>query len=242
MAKRRRVNSRDIKQIKKIESLLESTKSEKVPNPIDEAVEVKIQTVNPSLKNKPKYLPATGRRIKVEDIGLTDHGLERAIERLNLKRTSHNEVLSYLRNKLVNSIHIGRITSVSGNESEMFAFNNMSIQLSPDFKRIITVLHYNKLSYNPASDKVKCLMHKEFRKLDRAEKARVKQLQLYTYESEVEVSLLKLKIHKSKSMSVKLSSKARIAALETRLEELKAEVEKIKCDKRQVAYALVSVI
>lgn len=181
--------------------------------------------------------------LNVGQIQVSTHAQQRCVERVPLHDTKPKAINRYIKNKLTKADYIGKVVGNDGKESEMFVNNQLCFYLSLDLSTVKTVIKIdNKVPFSPVSDKVKELVHKEFRKLDRSEKAREKQLNLFKCEADVEISTLKLRMYKSKSQSVKFACQGRIVALTNRLIELNNELEQIKTDKRQVAKALVTVI
>jgi hypothetical protein len=182
-------------------------------------------------------------KLNVKEVQISTHAQQRCIERVQLHNTKPKAVNNYIKNKLTKADYIGKVVGSDGKESEMFVSNQLCFYLSIDLSTVKTVIKIdNKVPFSPISNKVKELVHKEFRKLDRTEKAREKQLSLFECEAEVEISTLKLRMYKTKSQSVKFACQGRITALTNRLQELNNELEQIKTDKRQVAKALVTVI
>ena len=182
-------------------------------------------------------------KVKIEDIKLSHHAYENAIERFSLEETERNEVEKYIRNNLLESEYIGSTTCTDGNEGHMFVNGKQCYQLTLDLKTIYTVYTIdNKIPYSPIRSKLKEVMRKEFNKLDRREHAKLKRLELMEYEVASEISDLKLRHYKTKSQSVKLSCQARINALEISLSELREEIQQLKMDKRQVAKTLAPVV
>ncbi|MEI2465180.1 hypothetical protein [Niallia taxi] len=226
---KRRLTNKEMNDLYKIENLLNNPP--KPPKVLEERTP----------KKKEQFLEVNNKKININSIKLSDHAIKRSIERLKLKHTKDAEVTAYIRKQLLQSEYIGKITATDGTESEMFLVGTISIQLEPNLTVVKTILKYDKLPYNPLSDKIKGIIHKEFRKLDRSERAKIKQLELHRYECEAEIAELKLRIYKTKSESVKFASQGRIAALNMRLLECENEIEQIKTDKRQVAYALATV-
>jgi hypothetical protein len=247
--RKRRLNKRELKDLDNIDRLLKEVSHQKVsstpkieaksqPTHKNETVEINPTQVKiESSKPKCKMLKMGRREIPINKITVSSHGYQRIIERCNLKRTRKEEVESYIRKQLLKSQYLGLVTSSDGNEGEMFVNGKYSIHLSPEnVGKVITILEHNKMPHSPVQDKVVSVVGREFRKLDRREKARIKQLELYELEADCEISELRLRMYKTKSESIKLSCEARIKALRTRLEELKNEIESIKSDKRKIAY------
>lgn len=244
MAKmKRRLTKKELNDYYKIEELIQSTKQQdsqknkpELIEKVKEAQQVKKET------SQKQILRYGGREIDVNQIFLTDHGYKRSVERMGLKQIERNKVNKHIRKLLLQSIYIGRITATDGNETDMFVYNKYSIHVSPIDYGVTTILEYDKMKYNPAQKKINSLIWKEFRKLDKKERARIKQLKLHSLEIESEISQLKLRAFKTKSDAVKFSCKGRIAALQLHIQQSKNEIEQIKTDKRQIAYTLATVI
>jgi hypothetical protein len=181
-------------------------------------------------------------QLYMDKIIVTTHAQERAIERFELKNTKPSEVSKYIKKNLVRAEYVGSVTCTDGSESELFVNGLMGFHLTPDFSKVKTIIKIHKVPSSPISDKVKSMIHKEFRKLDRSEKARRKKLELFKREAQVEISHLKLKEYKTKSQPVKFSCKARITALEMRKQELENQLLQTKIDKRQVINTLITVL
>lgn len=181
-------------------------------------------------------------RLDLSKVKISAHATERGIQRLKINDLRPEKVNRYIKKQLENATYIGRIKATDGSESEMFAIGSYGFMLSPDLTTVKTVVINDRLPYNPVHDKVKQLFEKEFRKLNRAEKAKLGKLELHNHEVEAEIAELKLRIYKTKSESVKLACQARIASLNTRLGELNVEIQQLQADKRQIAYALAGVI
>lgn len=236
---KKRLTRRELKDREKIESLIQSTKTNKKQELINEAKQIQQKQKDESQKRK---IIVSGKEVDINSINLTPHSVERAIERMELKRTKPEEVTSFVRKLLLTSDHLGRVASIDGHESEMYINNKYSFHVCPESLCVKTVLKYDKLPYNPAQSKVKSLLHKEFRKLNRCEQAKLKRLKLHKLEVASEIADLELKIFKTKSQSVKLACKGRIAALRQSLTDFENEIERIKTEKRQVAYAVASIM
>jgi hypothetical protein len=182
-------------------------------------------------------------KLNLDNLQISTHAQQRAIERCKLDNTKLKEVNRYIRRNLSLAEYVGKVSSSDGTESELFVNGSVCFHLSLDQSVVKTVIKIdNKVPFSPITDKVKCLVHKEFRKLDRAEKARIKKLELFKRESDAEISYLKLREYKSRSQAVKFSCQGRIAALELRKQELENQLIQIKTDKRQVVKTLLTVI
>jgi hypothetical protein len=253
--RKRRLNKRELKDLDNIDRLLKEVSHQKVnnvpkieaksqPTYKSETVEIKPTQVKiePS-KPKCKMLKVGKREMPINRITVSDHAHQRCVERFGLQHTGRDAVSRYIHKHLADSKHVGKITSTDGNDGEMFVKSQFRFHLSPDLSTVITVVKVeNKITPSPVNNKLNELAHREFRKLDRKEKARIRQLKRCELEGEVEIAECKLRAFKTRSEAVKLSCNARIVALENRLEELKQEIQCIKEDKRKVAYALASII
>jgi hypothetical protein len=181
--------------------------------------------------------------LDVSKIDLSLHCIERAYERMNVTDWKKDKVCKYVKKQLEKSTYIGRISPTDGGtDSEMFTKGSYSFLLDTELTTIKTIIKTDRLPYNPSQEKAKCLYEKEFRKLDRKEKARLKQLELHRYEVDLELAELKLHIFKTRSQAVKLSCQARMKALDDRLKEFENEIVQIKNDKRQTAYVLAMLV
>lgn len=236
----RKIGKQGLKDLQRLESLLESTKQDNKADLIQKAKETQqaLKEANPV-----QYLNYSHKQIKVSDVEISQHAYERSIERFSLQHKKWDDVKRYLHKHLTDADYIGRIQCTDGNEGEMFVKNQFCFHLKPEsFDTIITVIKIDKMKYSPAQTKIRNLVAKEFRKLNRREKARVRQLQEYKLEADLEVSKLKLRKYRTKSDSVKLSCDARIKAITLRLDELEKEIESLADMKRQTAYALATVL
>jgi hypothetical protein len=181
--------------------------------------------------------------LDISKIFLSDHAIDRAYERMQLDSWKKEKVCKHVKSLLKRAKYIGRIAPTDdGTDSEMFVKGSFSFLLNTNLTTVKTIIKTDRLQYNPVQEKVKCLYEKEFRKLDRKEKARLNKLELYQYEVAAEISKHQLHIYKTKSISVKLACQGRIKALEQSLKELEIEINKVKNQKRQIAYALAQVI
>lgn len=242
MAKRsrRRLSKKELDNLQRIDQLIKQTQSDTQNNSIETVL---TQTNYPVIHKAPSETPVVpyqhfnlkGEQIPLSTLSMSEHAYIRSIERLGLKRTERGEVESYIKKKLSQADYLGLVTAKNGNASEMFLIGNVSIHVNPELTNIVTVIKYDKLPYSPLNEKVKCVYQKEFRKLDRSERAKIKKLHLHTYETNLEISELNLRKYKTRSESIRLSCSARIKALESHVEALKEELTQIKKDKRLVA-------
>lgn len=216
----------ELQDLNKIDKLLKGVDSQYKSNNIEE--------MPPSFTYKEKQFP-------LSQVSLSDHGMKRARERLNWGNKSHIEIEGLLKKELSTAEYVGQISSSDGNVSEMFVKGSVSIHLSPDLKNIITVITYDKLPYSPVNSKLKQLLHKEFRKLNRSESARHRRLELFRLEAKSEISELKLRAFKTRSESVRLACEGRVKSLSDRLFELENELIDIRNHKRQIAYQYVRI-
>lgn len=177
-------------------------------------------------------------KLDVNKLILSDHAYERAIERLNLKVVDVKQVTNNVRNLIKNSKFITETTAKDGNRCYMFASKGIAYFIDKGLRTVVTINKFESMPHNPIHSKAKELYQKEIRKLDRSERARMKQLELLKLESNYEIAELMLKMHKTKSESVKLACKGRQEALKMRVDELHKEVKDIQDKKRQIANAM----
>lgn len=175
--------------------------------------------------------------LNTKQISLSEHAFTRCKERLNLK--DKNSALGTIRGYLRKSKRIGQVTSEDGKPSILYTYQSVGIYLSMDLQEVRTVVKHDRLRYSPLRQKVFEMYHKEFRKLGRSEKARIKKLEIAKLEADCEISDLKLRIHKTRSQAVKAACQAHINAIQQHLDDLSNEIKEIQDAKRQVAKSLV---
>lgn len=181
-------------------------------------------------------------KLDVDNLIISSHAYSRALERLQLKSSKTSYVNKHIKKELSKSEYIGKVANNEGDNCELFIYRNTGYYISSDFKTVITVIKHNRMSSPYFHDKVRPLAVKEFNKLDRSERSKMKKLEVYKLEAEIEAAELKLRIHKTKSISVKLACQGRIEALKTSIVDLENDIVQIKSNKKQVANILASVI
>jgi hypothetical protein len=177
-----------------------------------------------------------------EQVQMTDHAYQRAVERFNMAEDNKKHILNYFKSILKDARLIGEVICEKGNKSILYANRRIAIYLSPDLKKIYTVNKFESVTYEPIKNIVSEILAKEIRKLTRVENARVKKLELIKVESEVDIAELRCRAFKTKSPSVKVACKARIKAIEEYIDELENEIQLMQITKRSMARSMVAVV
>lgn len=225
--KKRRITSRELRDLQKIERLLDNHKTV-IESPTERLkIEVK-PTVKPTINSS-----------WIDNVKMTDHSFKRAQERYNMD--SKNS-LSYFRSQLKHAKRIGLQRAEDGSESVLYANGRNAIYVTPDLKFIKTVDRHQSVTYEPIKAKVAELHAKEIRKIERAEKARLKKLENEELKANVEIANARLRMHKSRSQSVKVACAAYIKGIEQYIGQLKNEIEELQASKRQICRSMVSVV
>lgn len=218
-----------------------STLLEQINN--DCLIESGVQHNQQNQLQKGELLKCGNLSVPLKSIEVSQHAHERAIIRFSLKYTSKSDVVKFIHKNLIQAEYIGQITDTEGNDSHFFVRNKIGFHLSLDLRLIYTVIKIeDKIAPSPINDKVKELIHKEFRKLDRKEKAELKKFELFKREANYKIAEVSLRKYKTKSLSVKMSCEALINALQESLQEYENNLLRIKTDKRKIAYSLASCI
>jgi hypothetical protein len=178
--------------------------------------------------------------LKTSSISMTEHAFKRAAERFNQK--TKNEALGYFRSILKQAQWIGNVVAEDGNESILYAYQRQAVYLSPDLTRIITVNHYESVTYEPIKDKISQLHRKEFDKVEKVEKSQTRKLDVLKLQTAIELAQLNYRRAMTRSETVKTLCEQRIAVITNELEIKEQEINELKSVRRQIARSLVSVI
>jgi hypothetical protein len=191
-------------------------------------------------RKKPTYIQYGDIKVDVDSIKISDHSFKRSKERLGFQ--SDKQIAGELKGMLKKSKLIGRQVSEEGNEAILFAHGRTGLFLSPCLKTVVTVTRHETVTYEPLKNKLVELHAKEYRKLERKENARLKQLVTAKLEAEMEISQCKYRSHRTKSIAIKNVCQARINAVTLHIQELENEITNIQSEKRQVGRSMISVI
>jgi hypothetical protein len=182
------------------------------------------------------------QQLKVGEVGLSDHGYERAVERLELKYKDRNSVLGFLRKVLKEAICLGEVLDEDENWSVLYAKNRIAIYLSLDLKTIITVNRFENVTFEPIKEKLKGLCEKELRKLRRKERCLVRRNERELLKCKVELAELDLRAYKTRSNNVRKQCKERKKEIEKYIADMEKELKNVRDTIRRVSKSLVSVI
>ncbi|MNF95308.1 hypothetical protein D3C84_780540 [compost metagenome] len=224
--KKRRLTNRELRDLHKIERLLDTHQEEHSQNNQPLKVEMKANVIN----TKPS---------KFDTIELSPHAYQRASERF---KKDESAAPGYFRSILKQAKRIGLQKDSHGNDSILYAHGRIAIYVEPDLSEIKTVLKQESVTYSPIKTKVAELHEREIRKLERTEKSKLRNLQSEELQVNVEIANAKLRIHKTRSEAVRMACAAHIKGLEEYIGQLKEEIETVQSQKRQVCRSMVAVV
>jgi hypothetical protein len=179
-------------------------------------------------------------QLNIKKLYLSKHAIERAKERYNLN--SEVEASKYIKERIGNSKFIGEVACEQGGNSYMYVYDRKTaIYVSTDLQVIKTILDLEDQGhYVGLRSKIESMYQKEFRKVDRLEKARLNKLKLLELKNGAEVAVLKLRIFKTRSQNVKNECLLMIDSLQNEIEQCRNEIEQAKIHKRQIAKAIAT--
>lgn len=181
--------------------------------------------------------------INVKKVLVGSHAIKRARERGHWDdKLKDEQIRGNVRSLLGRAKRVCNSIDEEGNPSILFAVDKYEIHLSTDLQTVKTIIKQDKITYKPIQNKVFELIHKEIRKLERKENARIRYLNSLTYDCQVEIAELNRRIFRTKSITVKQSCEARIAAINHTIKEYQQEIKEIQDEKRRISRALVAVI
>lgn len=178
--------------------------------------------------------------LDVDRMKVSRHAIRRARERYN--RTNDKDAEGYIRGILRRAEFVGEVPDDDGNPGYLFAYGRHAIIVSLDHKVVVSFQRFESVTYDPLKEKVRELHAKEYRKLDRRERALRKRFKLIKAEADVEIAERKLAALKTRSEARRLACQARIRAVNEYIDELEGEIRAISDEKRRVLRSQVSVM
>lgn len=174
----------------------------------------------------------------IDGITIRKHAIDRAVERFGVPR---DRAAQWIYDRFrESSVVVENIRSLT-NEGHVYATEGIAIGIDADRKTIRTV-YYNTKKFPPLiSDKVRDIVAKEMRKLERKINAVNKTLSLQKAALEYERAERVLALVSTRSLAKKMALQARINALETHLNEINAELASLVEQKKHVATALIAI-
>lgn len=187
---------------------------------------VEVNTKNPELKTK--------------KIHMSDHAYQRMSERFGIKEKT--QALGRVREWLREGHKVGLVTDENGKDAILYAFGRNAVYLSLDLSTVLTVKREEHVTYKPIKNRLYEMHRKEFNKLDRLEKRKIKRKNLEQLRVNAEISHLEYRKAKTRSENVRVYCDTRIAELKNYINKLKNEIRSIKAEKNQVANSMVSIL
>ncbi|SMO92232.1 hypothetical protein [Melghirimyces algeriensis] len=178
--------------------------------------------------------------LDVDRMRVSRHAIRRARERYN--RANDKDAEGYIRGILRRAEFVGETLDDEGNHAYMFAHGRHAFIVSLDHKTILSIQRFESITYGPLKEKVRDLHAKEYRKLDRRERAMRRRFELIKAEADVEIAQLRLTALKTRSEARRLACQARINAINEYINDLKTEIKTVADEKRHVARSQVSVM
>lgn len=178
--------------------------------------------------------------LNVDHMKISNHAIRHAQRRFN--RSSRKDAEGYIRSILRRSEFVGETVDDDGRSAYMFAYGRHAIVVSLDHKTVLTIQRFESVTYDPLKEKIRELHAKEYRKLDRKERALKNRFELIKAEADVELAELRLNALKTRSTARRLACRARINAINDYIRELESEIKTVADEKRRVARSQVSVM
>ncbi|MGG4453176.1 hypothetical protein [Brevibacillus porteri] len=176
--------------------------------------------------------------VVIDGITIRKHAIDRAVERFGVPRERAAQwIYDRFRESSVVTENIRSLT----NEGHVYATEGIAIGVDTDRKMIRTV-YYNTKKFSPLiSDKVREVVAKEIRKLERKINAINRTLPLQKAALEYERAERMLALVSTRSIPKKMALQARINAIDTHLGEINAGLADLVEKKKHVANALIAI-
>lgn len=161
---------------------------------------------------------------------VTQHAIDRAVERFGVKRQLAE---SWIRTNLNKAKFIADIVESNGRDGRLFVNEGIAFIIEKADTRVITVYKPNV----PAAlyDKVATIVQRELAKSERQERSIERRNTLIKAELRIELAELNLRLLRARSQATKNAVTGRIRAVELRIAELDAEIDEVRRNKSKVA-------
>ncbi|WP_188069015.1 hypothetical protein [Brevibacillus brevis] len=201
---------------------------------------VRVRRVNVAQDTETRALETADNEgnVAIDGITIRKHAIDRAVERFGVPRERAAQWI-YDRFRESNVV-VENIRSLT-NEGHVYATKGIAIGVDTDRKTIRTVYYSTKKFPPIISDKVRDVVAKEMRKLERKISAINKTLPLQKAALEYERAERVLALVSTRSLAKKMALQARINALDTHLNEINAELASLVEQKKHVATALIAI-
>lgn len=170
-------------------------------------------------------------------VAVTKHAVKRAQERFGV---SHKVAERWIRQHYEQAEFVAEIPREEGGTGRLFAHNGIAIILAPDENVVITV--YKPGIYGDLKRKISALVDAEYRRAQTKARRNERRGLTKQYEMERELADRKLELLRARSEWKRMALRGRIAALESRIDEMPAEVEACKRELAPYAKAVAAVV
>lgn len=182
--------------------------------------------------------------MKMYDV--TEHAIQRAVERLGISK-------EHARNHLINimqSAYYHGSTPYAKGVRKLYDHvkSKTRIVVSDDNSTIITVYKFPEI-YEATTEfpkfvqeKVAKVVQRELKRFESTERKVERRNTLYKAELEVEIAELNLRLLRARSESKKMALKARIQAIQLRIDELDNEIIEVKRKKSIIAKGVAAYV
>lgn len=186
-------------------------------------------------------------KVITEQPKLEKHAKERALERYGM---TPDQLQHFISVNMRNMQFVSLSTGYGGRLSRMFVLDDKTFIFALKENRLITTFPCDakKASAKCAAymvrlkRKARAIFNDEVRRIDSAEAKALREIELFRAEVELEIGRLRSECVKTRSTAKKIAYKARIAALELRLEDVPSEIATVQVEKNRKLQALTSII
>jgi hypothetical protein len=168
-------------------------------------------------------------------ITVTRHAIDEAVKDF---RVPHRTAEEWIRSNFRKSRFIANIISGEGKPTRLFGYNGIAFAVDPHEDRVITV--YPATPQTSVRDRVREMVTRELRKIERRERVLERKIALTKAELEIEKAQLQLRLLRARSEATKLACQARINAINEYFTQLDADLLAVKHEKRAVAKTVVA--
>jgi hypothetical protein len=168
-------------------------------------------------------------------VTVTRHAVEEAVKDF---RVPHRTAEEWVRSNFRRSRFIANIISGEGKPTRLFGYNGIAFAVDPHENRVITV--YPATPIVSVRERVREMVAKELRKIERRERVLERKIALAKAELEIEKAQLRLRMLRARSKATKLACQARINAIDEYFTQLDADLLAVKNEKRAIAKTVIA--
>jgi len=175
------------------------------------------------------YRPFTGK------IRVTQHAIDRAVERLGAERASAEQTI---RDNMKKATFVSYILNEEGRHNRLFTYQRVAYILAADIDLVVTLF---KQHYAPAAitQQVRKVLDRELAKAVRKEKAAERRVAVAKAKLDVEAAQCRYKMTVTPSKAVIATNTERLAQIDVRLTALDGELTAARRAKSDIARGMV---